>query len=122
MKNKYKTVGIHDGTYRRLFLLQVKMQEEKKRRVTFSEVIDKLLESNDRPVLQGKKIVDNDFNEMETFLDEQKKLHNGDLLACAKVDGKWIVLAHGKTELELWYSIEDATTVKVPEGTNIVFR
>ena len=38
-----KTIGIHDDTYRRLFAIQNKMEKERGRRVSFSEVIDELI-------------------------------------------------------------------------------
>jgi predicted CopG family antitoxin len=38
-----KTIGIRDETYRRLFVIKVKLEGERNRRVTFSEIIDELI-------------------------------------------------------------------------------
>lgn len=43
-----KTIGLQEDTYQRLFQLQVRLQLERGKRVTFSELVDELLENYEK--------------------------------------------------------------------------
>lgn len=50
--------------------------------------------------------IQDEFNAMQRWINEQKEVLESATIACAKIDGEWTVLESGKSDVEVYDNLD----------------